>query len=45
MRSVMPGDRWTWCYVHEVTGELAHAPGSAVKNLKNQTSEKGKTSS
>lgn len=23
MRSVMPGERWTWCYVHEVTGELA----------------------
>jgi len=23
MRSIMPGDRWTWCYVHEVDGELA----------------------
>ena len=23
MRSVMPGDAWTWCYVHEVMGELA----------------------
>jgi monovalent cation/hydrogen antiporter len=23
MRSVMPGDRWMWCYVHEITGELA----------------------
>ncbi len=23
MRSVMPGERWTWCYVHAVTGELA----------------------
>jgi CPA1 family monovalent cation:H+ antiporter len=23
MLSVMPGDQWTWCYVHEVTGELA----------------------
>jgi monovalent cation/hydrogen antiporter len=22
MRSVEPGDRWTWCYVHEVSGEL-----------------------
>src|SRR4051812_50075424 len=26
MRSVMPGDRWTWCYVHEVAGELTPAP-------------------
>ena len=25
MRSVMPGDRWTWCYLDEVTGELAPA--------------------
>lgn len=23
MRSVMPRESWTWCYVHEVTGELA----------------------
>lgn len=23
MRSIMPGDTWDWCYVHEVTGELA----------------------
>jgi len=22
MRSVMPGDTWTWCYVHEEMGEL-----------------------
>ncbi len=22
MRSVMPGDTWTWCYVHQVTGGL-----------------------
>lgn len=22
MRSVMPGDTWTWCYVHEATGDL-----------------------
>ena len=22
MRSVMPGDVWTWCYVHEVMGTL-----------------------
>jgi len=26
MRSVMPGERWAWCYVHEVGGELAPAP-------------------
>jgi len=28
MRSAMPGERWTWCYVHEVGGEFepAHAP-------------------
>ena len=25
MRSVMPGERWTWCYVHEVGGRLAPA--------------------
>jgi CPA1 family monovalent cation:H+ antiporter len=31
MRSVMPGDRWTWCYVHEVAGELAGAPVAAGK--------------
>jgi len=29
MRSVMPGERWTWCYVHEVTGELARQQGPA----------------
>lgn len=23
MRSIMPGDAWDWCYVHEVTGQLA----------------------
>lgn len=25
MRSVMPGDTWDWCYVHQATGELASA--------------------
>jgi uncharacterized UBP type Zn finger protein len=25
MRSVMAGDRWTWCYVHEIGSELAPA--------------------
>lgn len=23
MRSVMPGDRWAWCYLHEAAAELA----------------------
>lgn len=23
MRSIMPGDSWDWCYIHELTGELA----------------------
>ncbi len=23
MRSIMPGDSWDWCYVHEVTGKVA----------------------
>lgn len=23
MRSIMPGDNWDWCYVHEATGQLA----------------------
>ncbi len=23
MRSVQPGDQWTWCYPHEVAGKLA----------------------
>lgn len=32
MRSVMPGDRWTWCYVHEVMGELPPAPVHTGKN-------------
>jgi hypothetical protein len=22
IRSAMPGERWTWCYVHEAAGEL-----------------------
>jgi uncharacterized UBP type Zn finger protein len=25
MRSVMPGDAWTWCYVHGAKGELSNA--------------------
>ena len=31
MRSVKPGDHWTWCYVHEVTGELAPTPATIKK--------------
>ena len=31
MRSVMPGERWTWCYVHEVGGELASASAAFKK--------------
>jgi hypothetical protein len=31
MRSVMPGDHWTWCYVHEVGGELALAHAGVEK--------------
>jgi hypothetical protein len=26
VRSVEPGEHWTWCYVHEVPGELVHEP-------------------
>jgi uncharacterized UBP type Zn finger protein len=26
MRSIQPSATWTWCYVHEVQGELAGAP-------------------
>jgi CPA1 family monovalent cation:H+ antiporter len=32
MRSVMPGDKWTWCYVHEVGGELAFTPVTKQKS-------------
>jgi monovalent cation/hydrogen antiporter len=31
MRSVMPGDQWTWCYEHEVGGELSPAPARIKK--------------
>ena len=33
MRSVMPGERWTWCYVHEVRGDLAPSPATMEKKL------------
>jgi monovalent cation/hydrogen antiporter len=29
MRSIAAGEKWVWCYVHEVTGELA--PPRAAK--------------
>ena len=32
MRSVMPGDRWTWCYEHEVTGSSRPCPRLLRKN-------------
>jgi hypothetical protein len=38
MRSVMPGERWTWCYVHEVGGELAPA-SAAFKKKESQHHE------
>ena len=25
IRSIEPGESWTWCYVHEVMGELSRA--------------------
>ena len=25
MRSVMPGDTWTWCYIHGAGGELSNS--------------------
>ncbi len=25
MRSIMAGDTWAWCYVHETTGDLSKA--------------------
>ena len=31
MRSVMPGESWTWCYVDEVAGELAETPTASAK--------------
>jgi uncharacterized UBP type Zn finger protein len=31
MRSIMPGDRWAWCYLHEVAGELAPGPATTRK--------------
>src|SRR5690349_842459 len=31
MRSVEPGERWTWCYVHEIEGKLSEAPVSGKK--------------
>lgn len=30
MRSAMPGESWTWCYVHEAAGEL-EPTAAAVK--------------
>jgi CPA1 family monovalent cation:H+ antiporter len=30
MRSVMPGDTWAWCYVHDVQAELSPARPARV---------------
>jgi hypothetical protein len=30
MRSIMPGDMWTWCYAHEAQGTLSGAGDRAV---------------
>jgi len=30
MRSIMPGDTWTWCYAHEAQGALSGAGDRAV---------------
>lgn len=35
MRSVTPGEQWTWCYEHEVLGELA--PASATRTKKSRS--------
>jgi uncharacterized UBP type Zn finger protein len=33
MRSAMPGEQWTWCYLHEVGGELAPAKTARKKEM------------
>ena len=30
MRSIQPGARWTWCYVHELQGDLSANPVSVM---------------
>jgi CPA1 family monovalent cation:H+ antiporter len=30
MRSIQAGATWTWCYIHEVQGELAGQPAPAA---------------
>ncbi len=30
IRSVEPGESWTWCYIHEAAGELA-SPASVAR--------------
>lgn len=32
MRSITRDDRWTWCYVHEVEGQLTPAPRAEQKS-------------
>lgn len=31
MRSLTPGERWAWCYVHEVAGEITPTDASMKK--------------
>jgi CPA1 family monovalent cation:H+ antiporter len=28
VRSAMPGDTWTWCYIHEAMGEVSEEPAA-----------------
>ncbi len=37
MRSVESGEHWAWCYVHEVTGELAQEPVAAGMKPRSKT--------
>ena len=37
IRWLMPRDRWTWCYVHEVAGEFT----AALATIKNESQQYG----
>jgi monovalent cation/hydrogen antiporter len=37
MRSIEPDDRWTWCYVHEVSGEFTPEPAAAGTKHRSKT--------
>jgi CPA1 family monovalent cation:H+ antiporter len=36
MRSIMPGGQWTWCYAHEVAGELGPASAGFKKESRHR---------